>query len=104
MIVSFKGTESESSKVLISDAKPQGLGSMVQSRFHYKLVPSRTLHSSRLAIFGPFENAYESIRESILRLVYDITGWNDEWSVCFTGHGFGGALATIAAFEMANRK
>lgn len=69
----------------------------------YVLMPTKELLDDRISLHSGFRNAYDTARESILRIVYDITGWKSCWTVCATGHSLGGALATLAAFEMTHR-
>jgi len=49
--------------------------------------------------------AYDSVRARVLAVVEDVL--RDEealWQVYVTGHSLGGALATLCAFELANRR
>lgn len=105
VVVAFRGTEINSLKDLCTDLKciPGRLtGPMLSAR--YQMKPTEILSDKRIRLHSGFRDAYESIRESVLRIVYDITGWDDNWTVCVTGHSLGGALATICAFEIKNRE
>lgn len=82
---------------------PTNLSMSIRSnRYNPKCL--KTLTDLRILVHAGFRNAYDSIRESILRIVYDVTGWDKSWTVCVCGHSLGGALATLCAFEIANRK
>ncbi|PNW87796.1 hypothetical protein CHLRE_01g002400v5 [Chlamydomonas reinhardtii] len=56
-----------------------------------------------------FLDAYDSVRRTCFRLLDDITGSGEKaggrpWRVLVTGHSLGGALATLAAYELAERR
>ena len=70
----------------------------------YAPMPTRGLLNKRVKVDPFLMTAYQSIRQSVLGMVYNITGWDNRWTVCITGHSAGGALATLCAFELANRK
>lgn len=58
------------------------------------------MHSGFLA-------AYDSVRSKVSRVVAQVTASrsaDNPWQVFITGHSLGGALATLAAYEMAGRK
>lgn len=105
VFVAFRGTETNEFKDLVTDASclPAQISAAMRSD-RYALKPTKPLLDGRIKLHIGFRNAYESVRESVLRIVYDITGWNDSWTVCTTGHSLGGALATICAFELRNRR
>eukprot|EP00210_Caulerpa_lentillifera_P003485 g3325.t1 len=103
VIVAFKGTDVTEFKDIITDLKmlPGSLDPL--SKDEFILRPSQVLQRDENRIHMGFRDAYASVRESILEIVYSITGWNKDWLVVLTGHSLGGALATVAAFETANR-
>ena len=105
VFVAFRGTETSEFKDIATDASclPAQCSAAMRSD-RYVPKPTKTLLDGRIKLHTGFRNAYESIRESVLRIVYDITGWNESWTVCVTGHSLGGALATICAFELRNRR
>lgn len=58
-------------------------------------------------VHSGFLGAYDSIRNKITRIVGQVTAdrsADQPWQVFMTGHSLGGALATLAAYEMAGRK
>lgn len=104
VVVAFRGTEINQLKDLYTDLNcfPGRLtGPMLSAR--YQIKPTEILNNKRIRLHSGFRDAYESVRESVLRIVYDITSWDDSWTVCLTGHSLGGALATICAFEISHR-
>lgn len=51
-----------------------------------------------------FLGAYNSVREAVVEVLDDIVeGETQPWSLWITGHSLGGALATLAAHELAVR-
>jgi len=40
----------------------------------------------------------------LLEGIYSTTGWSDDWLIVVIGHSLGGAVATLAAYELANRE
>eukprot|EP00798_Chlamydomonas_sp_ICE-L_P010792 gene10791-16939_t len=58
-----------------------------------------------ISIHSGFLEAYDSVRQPIFKLIDSITGSgeNGTWKVYVTGHSLGGALATVCAYELADR-
>eukprot|EP00210_Caulerpa_lentillifera_P002841 g2715.t1 len=103
IIVGFKGTDPRQATDLLTDAKiiPATLEGMYQD--NYILKPTETLLEKDVKVHKGFLDAYLSVRETVLETVDTVSGWDPEWLVIFTGHSLGGALATLAAYEAANR-
>lgn len=101
--MAFKGTDLHEWKDIATDLKmiPASLRPIAKEEFI--LRPSKALRSDANEIHMGFRDAYASVRHTVLEALYSITGWNSEWLIVFTGHSLGGALATVAAFETANR-
>ncbi|EFJ45180.1 hypothetical protein VOLCADRAFT_94625, partial [Volvox carteri f. nagariensis] len=61
----------------------------------------------RFMVHKGFLSAYDSVRRTVFTLLDEITGAGDKgdnWRVLVTGHSLGGALATLAAYELAERR
>lgn len=103
--VAFRGTETNKLQDVLADlnAIPSAL-TVNMSSDKYAMKPTPEYLDTDIRLHAGFMRAYNSIRESILRVIYDLTGWEEKWTVCITGHSLGGALATICAFECANRR
>jgi nuclear pore complex protein Nup85 len=60
-----------------------------------------------LMVHSGFLAAYDSVKAKVFRIVDQATaGCSAEqpWNVFITGHSLGGALATLAAYDMAGRR
>lgn len=105
-LVSFRGTEINELNDILTDLKfarcPLSMAMMSCERS--KMKPGKMLHRSDIRIHLGFRRAYDSVREPVLQILYDITKWRSNWTVTTCGHSLGGALASICAFDIANRK
>lgn len=58
-------------------------------------------------VHSGFLGAYDSVRNKVFRVVEQLTASRsaeEPWTVFVTGHSLGGALATLAAYDIAGRK
>ena len=55
-------------------------------------------------VHGGFLEAYDSVHAQVLRLVDDLTARGGGWRMLCTGHSLGGALCTLLAYELADRR
>ena len=62
--------------------------------------------SLQLMVHSGFLAAYDSVKQQVFSLIDAATGSGDKgtWRVLVTGHSLGGALATLAAYELACRQ
>eukprot|EP00210_Caulerpa_lentillifera_P002854 g2728.t1 len=77
--------------------------SMAEDDYTLKLTDA-VKNTENMRLHKGFLNAYESIRECLLETVRSFCwSWDESWLVVFAGESIGGALASIAAYEFANR-
>lgn len=61
----------------------------------------------QMMVHKGFLDAYDSVKRVVFSLLDEITGSGEKggpWRVLITGHSLGGALATLAAYELAERR
>lgn len=69
-----------------------------------KLNSTLDQDNKEMSFHAGFVKAYGAVRIALLEMVYSITGWSEEWTICFTGHSLGGALAVLCSFDYAHLK
>lgn len=58
-------------------------------------------------VHSGFLGAYDSVKNKVFRIVDQVTASRsaeEPWVVFITGHSLGGALATLAAYDVSRRK
>jgi len=112
-VIAFRGTEQVKWKDLATDLNlvPTSLNaeridddkgaSLVE-----RLVKSAFETADKLKVHSGFLFAYDSVRQTVVKLLDAITGTGDngKWQVLVTGHSLGGALATLCAYDLAKRQ
>lgn len=103
MVASFKGTDLSEHRDILTDVT--AAAEPIQSIFSCDCIlkPKRVFSAQDGYVHHGFLHAYNSIHENLLETLYAITGWQDDWLVVLTGHSLGAALASLCAFEVANR-
>lgn len=74
---------------------------------YFRLLLVVPVLRAQMMVHKGFLDAYDSVRRTVFTLLDEITGSNDkdgQWRVIVTGHSLGGALATLAAYELAERR
>nr|KAJ3421731.1 hypothetical protein HK105_002470 [Polyrhizophydium stewartii] len=72
-------------------AAPRNLGS--------RLTGARLAIPSGLKVHGGFQDVYLGVRTTVQNTIADLLAQNPGFSVYFTGHSLGGALASLAAID-----
>ena len=104
LLISFRGTELAKYKDVLVDISVEMSALKSTRQNNYALEETEALVDADIRVHTGFLKAYESVREALLQVVYDLTQWNDDWNICVTGHSLGGALASLCAFEFINRR
>ncbi|GLC42478.1 hypothetical protein PLESTB_001102700 [Pleodorina starrii] len=114
-VVAFRGTEQIKWKDIATDLNltpcslnPERLDDNAGLPFAariFRAVSGAT--QNQMMVHKGFLDAYDSVRRTVFSLLDEITGSGekgDNWRVLVTGHSLGGALATLAAYELAERR
>ena len=110
VIMAFRGTEQVKWKDIVTDLNltpcslnaerlDENSGLPFAARLIKAMVPT-----SDVMVHQGFLTAYDSVRYQAVSLLDSITSSGGKWKVYVTGHSLGGALATLAAFELASRQ
>lgn len=103
LVVGFKGTNPRQPLDIWTDIKGNLVTLEGLDGEHYKLEASDNLSQLDTTVHKGFRDAYVSIRDIMLETLYTVSRWRTNWLIVFTGHSLGGALATLAAYEVSNR-
>jgi len=106
LVLAFPGTDVvddlQEDVATSNDTATETLGDIDTSPSHTELLVDKT--KNKWKVHKGYKEAYLSIRETLLDIVYSITNWSKDWLIIVTGHSLGGSLAGIAAYDMANLK
>ncbi|KAG2428849.1 hypothetical protein HYH02_014261 [Chlamydomonas schloesseri] len=116
-VIAFRGTEQVKWKDIATDLNltpcslnPERLDDNAGLPFSARIIKAVSgANQNQLMVHKGFLDAYDSVRRTCFRLLDDITGSGEKaggrpWRVLVTGHSLGGALATLAAYELAERR
>ncbi|GIL50703.1 hypothetical protein Vafri_6817 [Volvox africanus] len=114
-VISFRGTEQVKWKDIATDLNltpcslnPERLDDNAGLPFTARIIRGWAgVHHKQFMVHKGFLDAYDSVRRTVFTLLDEITGTGnkgDNWQVVVTGHSLGGALATLAAYELADRR
>jgi len=103
VVVGFKGTNPQQLKDIRTDLDGRLVALDGMNGRNYILDPSDALLQRDNTVHHGFRDAYVSVRTTMLETLYSICQWHQDWLIVFTGHSLGGALAILAAYEVANR-
>jgi hypothetical protein len=99
--VAFRGTEQSEWKDILSDLN------LVPTNISYDEgrieISSSTVDDESIWVHRGFLDAYCSVAAEIREILLQVIGGTSpgQWTVFTTGHSLGGALSTLAAFELA---
>eukprot|EP00210_Caulerpa_lentillifera_P002847 g2721.t1 len=102
LIVNFPGTDVSQWKDLMTnfDQSLTPLTEIVEDDLILK--PKNSSEDAK--VHQGYSHAYLSIRDILLQILYSICKWEEKWLIITTGHSLGGSLASLAAYDIANRK
>eukprot|EP00210_Caulerpa_lentillifera_P002846 g2720.t1 len=103
LVLNFPATDPCQWKDLLANFQwnAESLGEYVEDKFSLKPKPEFT--DSEALVHRGYKDQYLSIREIVLETLYSITNWSKDWLIISCGHSLGGSLASLAAYEIANR-
>eukprot|EP00210_Caulerpa_lentillifera_P002845 g2719.t1 len=103
LVLNFPATDPRQWKDLLTNFQwnEESLGEFVEDKFSLKPKPEFT--DSEVLVHRGYKNQYLSIREIVLETLYSISDWSKDWLIISCGHSLGGSLASLAAYEIANR-
>lgn len=104
LLVSFKGTGAEDKgKDFLTDLNIGRVHLEGTDVDECKFDSAGSLAQKSGKVHKGFRDVYVSVRDIILETLFSVSLWRTNWLIVFTGHSLGGALATLAAFEVSNR-
>ncbi|KXZ45677.1 hypothetical protein GPECTOR_52g74 [Gonium pectorale] len=114
-VIAFRGTEQVKWKDIATDLNltpaslnPERLDDNAGLPFTARIFKAVSgANQNQLMVHKGFLDAYDSVKRAVFTLLDAVTGSGERggpWRVLVTGHSLGGALATLAAYELAERR
>lgn len=85
-----------------NDTEIETLGGVDSKPANWNLAVDKTKNNWK--VHRGYKEAYLSIRNTLLDIVYSVTKWSEDWSIIVAGHSDGGSLAALAAYDIATKK
>lgn len=106
LVLAFPGTETieemAEDAATGNNAATEKLGDIASEVSHPKLEVD--IENSTSKVHKGYKDAYLSIRDILLDIVYSVTKWSKDWLIIVTGHSDGGSIAALAAYDIATKK